>query len=112
MMYSQIDTFIGNKKPSEKLKGMLVNLVNNAEAIFDSVKEIRDQARKEGFEDYETDLLLKTYLERALGKVKAKYILYEKSRLEKQKNLLRIKPKLVKMTIIMFQRSPHQIMIL
>lgn len=90
MMYSQIDTIIGNKKPSEKLKGMLVNLVNNAEAIFDSVKEIRDQARKEGFEDYETDLLLKTYLEKGLGKARARYILYEKPRLEKQKNLLRL----------------------
>ena len=59
MMYIQLDTINGNKKPSEKLKGMLVNLVNNAEAMFDSVKEIRDQARKEGFEDFETDLLLK-----------------------------------------------------
>lgn len=71
MMYSRIDTIIGNKKPSEKLKGMLVNLVNKAETIFDGVKEIRDQARIDGFEDYETDLLLKTYLEKALGKYKA-----------------------------------------
>lgn len=50
---------------------MLVNLVNKAETIFDGVKEIRDQARIDGFEDYETDLLLKTYLEKALGKYKA-----------------------------------------
>jgi hypothetical protein len=66
---------------------MLVNLVSKAEAIFDSVKEVRDQARKEGFEDFETDLLLKTYLEKGLGKARARYILYEKPRLEKQKKL-------------------------
>jgi hypothetical protein len=82
-MSTQIDTIIGNKPISQKLKGMLVDLVNNAEAIFDSVKEIRDQARTEGFEDYKTDLLLKTYLEKGLGKAKARYILYEKPRLEK-----------------------------
>jgi hypothetical protein len=87
MMSTQIDTIISNKSISQKLKGMLVDLVNNAEAIFDSVKEIRDQARTEGFEDYETDLLLKTYLEKGLGKAKARYILYEKPRLEKQKKL-------------------------
>ena len=87
MMYIQLDTINGNKKPSEKLKGMLVNLVNNAEATFDSVKEIRDQARKEGFEDFETDLLLKTYLEKALGKTKARNILYWKPRREAQKRL-------------------------
>jgi hypothetical protein len=86
-MSTQIDTIISNKSISQKLKGMLVDLVNNAEAIFDSVKEIRDQARTEGFEDYETDLLLKTYLEKGLGKAKARYILYEKPRLEKQKKL-------------------------
>jgi hypothetical protein len=87
MMSTQIDTIISNRSISQKLKGMLVDLVNNAEAIFDSVKEIRDQARTEGFEDYETDLLLKTYLEKGLGKAKARYILYEKPRLEKQKKL-------------------------
>jgi hypothetical protein len=36
-----------------------LDLVSNAEAIFDSVKEIRDQTRSEGFEDFETELLLK-----------------------------------------------------
>lgn len=87
MMYTQIDTIIGNKKPSEKLKSMLVDLVNKAETIFDGVKEKRDQARKEGFEDYETDLLLKTYLEEGLGKARARYILYEKPRRDEQKKL-------------------------
>ena len=111
-MYSQIDTIIGNKEPSAKLKSMLVNLVNKAETIFDGVKEIRDQARKEGFEDYETDLLLKTYLEKALGKYKARYILYDKARKETQKSLTKNKGIFPKMTITMFQRSQHQIMIL
>jgi hypothetical protein len=59
-------TVIGNEESSEKLKGTLVELVSNAEAIFNSVKEIRDQTRSEGFEDYETELLLKTYLVRGL----------------------------------------------
>ena len=59
-------TVIGNGESSEKLRGTLVELVSNAEAIFNSVKEIRDQTRSEGFEDYETELLLKTYLVRGL----------------------------------------------
>jgi hypothetical protein len=49
MMPTQIDTTIDNKPVSQKLKEMLADLVNNAEAVFDSVKEIREQARSEGF---------------------------------------------------------------
>ena len=79
-------TVIGNEESSEKLKGTLVELVSNAEAIFNSVKEIRDQTRSEGFEDYETELLLKTYLVRGLI--------------------------LPKMTIRMFPIFQHQIIIL
>jgi hypothetical protein len=60
MILAQIDTTIGNKPVSQKLKEMLADLVNNAEAVFDNVKEIREQARSEGFEEFETDLLLKT----------------------------------------------------
>jgi hypothetical protein len=66
---------------------MLVELVNDAEAIFDRVQKVREQAHKEGFNDYETELLLKSYLEKGLGKARAKYILYEKPRIEKQKSL-------------------------
>jgi hypothetical protein len=57
-----------NKKPSDRLNGMLVDLENNTKAIFDSIEEIRTQARSEGFEDFETDLLLKLYLERGMGR--------------------------------------------
>lgn len=84
-MSLQIDTAIGNKRPSGRLIGMLVDLVNNTNAIFDSVEEIRAQAHSEGFNDFETDLLLKTYLVKGLGKDKARYFLNEKPRLEKEK---------------------------
>jgi hypothetical protein len=84
-MFLQIDTIIGNKGPSGRLIGMLVGLVSNTNAIFDSVGEIRAQAHSEGFNDFETDLLLKTYLVKGLGKDKARYFLNEKPRLEKEK---------------------------
>jgi hypothetical protein len=61
-MTLQIDTAISNKAPSERLIGMLKDLVNDTNAIFNSVKEIRAQAHSEGFNDFETDLLLKAYL--------------------------------------------------
>lgn len=84
-MTLQTDTVIGNKRPSRRLVGMLVDLINNTNAIFDRVEEIRAQAHSEGFNDFETDLLLKTYLVKGLGKDKARYFLNEKPRLEKEK---------------------------
>ena len=48
---------------------MLVDLENNTKAIFDSIEEIRTQARSEGFEDFETDLLLKPYLIEAWAEI-------------------------------------------
>jgi hypothetical protein len=40
-MTLQIDTAISNRAPSERLIGMLKDLVNDTNAIFNSVKEIR-----------------------------------------------------------------------
>ena len=76
-----------NREPSDKLNSMLVDLENNTKAIFDSIEEIRTQARSEGFEDFETDLLLKPYLDRGMGRDRAKYILRDKSRRKKQNSL-------------------------
>lgn len=45
---------------------MLADLRSNTHAIFDSVDEIKEQARSEGFEEFEIDLLLKSYLKRIL----------------------------------------------
>jgi hypothetical protein len=78
---------LSNKEPSDKLNSMLVDLENNTKAIFDSIEEIRTQARSEGFEDFETDLLLKPYLDRGMGRDRAKYILRDKSRRKKQNSL-------------------------
>jgi hypothetical protein len=89
-----------------------LDLVSNAEAIFDSVKEIRDQTRSEGFENFETELLLKTYLERGLGKYKVD--IFYMINLEKthRKILQMILGKVPRMTIRMFQIFQHQIIIL
>jgi hypothetical protein len=76
-----------NEQPSDKLNSMLVDLENNTRAIFDSIEEIRTQARSEGFEDFEIDLLLKPYLNRGMGRDRAKYILRDKSRRKKQNSL-------------------------
>jgi hypothetical protein len=86
-MTTEIVPNFSNRKPSDRLNGMLVDLENNTKAIFDSMEEIRTQARSEGFEDFETDLLLKLYLERGMGRDRAKYILRDKSRRGKQKSL-------------------------
>jgi hypothetical protein len=48
------------------LKGMLADLRSNTRAIFDSVDEIKEQARSEGLEEFEIDLLLKSCLKRIL----------------------------------------------
>jgi hypothetical protein len=55
----KIDTTIGNKVISEKLRAMLADLRSNTQAILDSIEEIKAQARYEGFEDYEIDLLIR-----------------------------------------------------
>jgi hypothetical protein len=56
-MSIKIDTTIGNKVISEKLFAMLTDLRSNTQVILDSINEIKAQARSEGFEDYEADLL-------------------------------------------------------
>ncbi len=65
-MHIKIDTAIGNRVISEKLKAMLTDLRSNTEAILDSIDEIKAQAHSEGFEEFEIDLLLKSYLKRIL----------------------------------------------
>jgi regulator of sirC expression with transglutaminase-like and TPR domain len=112
MMPTQIDTTIDNKPVSQKLKEMLADLVNNAEAVFDSVKEIREQARSEGFKEFETDLLSKIYLERGLGRDKARYILHDNLEERNRKVLLTIWQRIAKMTITIFQIYQHLIIIL
>lgn len=91
MMSTQIDTIIGNKKPSEELKGLLIELrdvVGSAfETIEDKIEKINVKAHSEGFEDHEIDLLLKMYLSGLKTKRQLKWILYEKPRIKEQKKL-------------------------
>jgi hypothetical protein len=94
---------------------MLVDLRSKVglvlEDVENDIEKIRAQGHSEGFEDHEIDLLLKMYLSGLKTKRQQKWILYEKPRLEKQKNLLTIMPKVAKMTITMFQRSQHLIIL-
>lgn len=87
-MFIKIDTTIGNKVISEKLRAMLTDLRSNTQAILDSIDEIKAQARSEGFEDYEIGLLIRSYLKDFLSKDQLRYILYRKPRREAQKNLI------------------------
>jgi hypothetical protein len=66
-MTTRIVPNFSNGGPSDRLNGMLVDLENNTKAIFDSIEEIRTQARSEDFEDFETDLLLKTIFRKRHG---------------------------------------------
>lgn len=87
-MFIKIDTTIGNKVISEKLRAMLTDLRSNTQAILDSIDEIKAQVRSEGFEDYEIGLLIRSYLKDFLSKDQLRYILYQKPRREAQKNLI------------------------
>jgi outer membrane protein assembly factor BamA len=59
-MSTQIDTIIGNKEPSEKLKGLLVRLrdkvIYTLKDIEADIEVINTQAHSEGYEDHEIDL--------------------------------------------------------
>lgn len=83
---SKIDTTIGNKVISKKLRAMLTDLRSNTQAILDSIYEIKAQARSEGFEDYEIDLLIRSYFKDSLSKNQFSYILYQKPKRKAQKN--------------------------
>ncbi|CAN5156367.1 hypothetical protein BH18THE2_BH18THE2_18900 [soil metagenome] len=83
-MSIKVDTTIGNKVISEKLKGMLADLRSNTRAIFDSVKEIEEQAHSEGFEDFEINLLLRTFLKEFLSSKQIDNLFY----MDKKKKVL------------------------
>jgi hypothetical protein len=92
-MCTQIDTIIGNKEPSEKLKGLLVSLrdkvIYTLKDIEADIEVINTQAHSEGYEDHEIDLLIRNYLS-GIRKTKRqiKYILYDKPRIKEQKKLI------------------------
>jgi hypothetical protein len=83
-MSIKIDTTIGNKIISEKLKCMLADLRSNTHAIFDSVKEIEEQAHSEGFEDFEINLLLRIFLKEFLSSKQIDNLFYR----DKKKKVL------------------------
>jgi hypothetical protein len=58
-MYINTVTPSGNKCPSERLKGMLADLRSNVSIIVESIKEIRQQAKSEGFEEHEIHSITK-----------------------------------------------------
>ncbi len=86
-MTLQIDTVIGNKRPSAKLDRMLLDLRSNTGAWLDKIEEIKQQAYKEGFNEQETYLLTKQYLSGFLKKRQIRWILDEKHRRLEQKKL-------------------------
>ena len=90
-MSLQTDTVVGNKKPSTKLKGMLVDLRDTTRISFNNIEEkmgkIRTQAHSEGFNEQQIRLLLKQYLGDALTRRRIKYLIYEVPKAKEQKKL-------------------------
>jgi hypothetical protein len=82
---------IGNKVPSEKLRGMLLDLRDDVSAKFESIEEriekINVQGHSEGFDDFEVQLLIRMYLSGVKTKRQLKWILTEKPRIREQKKL-------------------------
>jgi hypothetical protein len=58
-MSKQFDSAVGNKRVSEQLRNMLVDLRNSTVALNDNIKEIEVQARYEGFKNKEIDMLIR-----------------------------------------------------
>lgn len=79
-MMRDIDTQIGNKPISDKLRSMLLDLKTNIDVLLESVEAIREQAHSENFEDYEIDLLLKQFLKQLLNPRQVKWILVDQPR--------------------------------
>jgi len=79
-MMSDIDSQIGNKPISDKLRSMLLDLKTHIYVLYESVKAIREQAHSENFEDYEIDLLLKQFLKQFLNPRQVKWILVDQPR--------------------------------
>lgn len=79
-MMRDIDTQLGNKPISDKLRSMLLDLKTNIDVLLESVKAIREQAHSENFEDYEIDLLLKQFLKQFLNPRQVKWILVDQPR--------------------------------
>jgi hypothetical protein len=86
-MYISTVTPSGNKDPSERLKGMLADLRSNVSIIVEGIKEIRQQAKSEGFEEHEIHSLLRHYLSKFLSQNQIRYLLYWKPRRAVQKKL-------------------------
>jgi hypothetical protein len=86
-MYINTVTPSGNKCPSERLKGMLADLRSNVSIIVESIKEIRQQAKSEGFEEHEIHSFLRHYLSKFLSQNQVRYLLYWKPRRAVQKKL-------------------------
>ena len=87
-----IDIVDGNKRPSEKLKGMLVNLQDTISSALDDaedrIEKIRHQAHSENFSNHEIDLLLKKFLSGLKTKRQLKWMLTDKPRIREQKKLM------------------------
>ena len=61
-MTIQIDTTIGNKRVSERLKGMLVDLINTTSAIVNSIEDNREpRLALKDLNDFETDMLIRQH---------------------------------------------------
>jgi hypothetical protein len=88
----QIDTIVGNKKPSKELTRMLVDLHDTARNYFndieDRLEKIRVKAHSEHFSKQETVGLLKQYLKgSSLTDSQVKWFVYDKPRRLEQKKL-------------------------
>jgi hypothetical protein len=88
----EIDTIIGNKRPSEGLTRMLVDLSDTTHSFInkteDTLEKIRIKAHSEGFSKQETDGLLKLFLRKSsLTENQIRWLTYEKPRRLEHKNI-------------------------
>lgn len=89
-MVLQIDTIVGNKKPSKKLAGLLEDLANTVYLSYKDIEmkmeKIRAQAQAEDFSKQETIGLIKQYLKKiSLTNNQIKWLTYLKPRIKEQK---------------------------
>jgi DNA repair exonuclease SbcCD ATPase subunit len=90
-----IVTTISNNGISERLKGMLADLKvvltdlrSTMTSLYEQIQKIKQQAKLDGLSEYDTNLLIKTYLKEFLNDNQIKYILNDKARRAEKKKLL------------------------
>jgi hypothetical protein len=84
-MTTQYDTRIGNKTISPELQQLFFDLANHINSTVETLKKIKDQARKEGFSDDEIYYLSRKALSVVKSRGQLDYLFHGKKRYQEKR---------------------------